>query len=60
MVKRSVVPDSIERIRDYPWDEVEEPPAGSGTMTDRNGRPLTQAEVDEWVEARLEARRRRT
>lgn len=59
MVKPSVVPDSIQRVKDYPWNEVADPPAGSGAMTDRDGRPLTEAAIDEWIAARLAARRRR-
>ncbi|MGI8755500.1 MAG: hypothetical protein ACR2MB_06490 [Acidimicrobiales bacterium] len=48
--------DVRDRVANFPWDEVADPPAGSGTMADLDGRPMTDTEIDQWWTDRLRAR----
>lgn len=40
-VSERPVMDVRDLVANFPWDEVPDPPAGSGTMTDLDGRPMT-------------------
>lgn len=48
--------DARERVVTFPGDETPEPRPGSGTMTGRDGQPMTEAEIDEWLAARRRIR----
>lgn len=54
-ITRSVM-DARDLVADYPWDEVPDPPAGSGAMTHPDGRAMTEAEIEQWWSDRLGAR----
>lgn len=53
--ERSVM-DVRNLVANYPWDEVADPPAGSGALTHLDGRPMTDAEIEQWWSDRLRAR----
>lgn len=48
--------DVRDLIANYPWDDVAEPPAGSGAMAHLDGRPMTDGEIEQWWDERLRAR----
>lgn len=51
------VMDVRDLVARFPWDEVPDPAAGSGSMTDLDGRPMSDADIDQWWSDRLRARR---
>lgn len=54
-------PRSVMDVRDlvanYRWDDVADPPAGSGSMKHLDGEPMSDTEIEQWWSDRLRARR---
>lgn len=50
------VMDVRDLVADYPWDEVADPPGGSGALAHLDGSPMTDSEIEQWWSDRLRAR----